>query len=162
MMPALAAGAVCLMAIHGSPTPQAGPESPAVASEDKSIRIHQEIDFTASPARVYAALLDTKQFTDFSGRPATIEPGLGGVLSLFGGHIIARNVELTPNQRIVQAWRVVTWPEGAWSIASFELKAQGAGTHLVFDHVGFPEGLHDHLAEGWEANYWTLLKKYLM
>jgi hypothetical protein len=43
----------------------------------------------------------------------------------------------------------------------FELKVQGASTHLVFDHTGFPEGLHDHLAAGWEANYWALLKKYL-
>src|SRR5438105_1219061 len=30
----------------------------------------------------------------------------------------------------------------------------------LFDHIGFPEGLHDHLAAGWEENYWSLLKKY--
>jgi len=54
-----------------------------------------------------------------------------------------------PNQRIIQAWRVVTWPEGVYSIAKFELKPHGSGTRLVFDHTGFPEGLHDHLAEGW-------------
>jgi hypothetical protein len=58
-------------------------------------------------------------------------------------------------------WRVVDWPEGAYSIVKFELKVQGASTHLVFDHTGFPEGLHDHLAAGWEANYWALLTKYL-
>ena len=67
---------------------------------------------------------------------------------------------LVPNERIVQAWRVVTWPEGAYSIVKFELKPQGSGTHVVFDHIGFPEGLHDHLAAGWEENYWSLLKKY--
>src|SRR6266699_2641428 len=38
----------------------------------KSITIHQEIDFTASPQRVYEALLDAKQFTAFSIRPAEI------------------------------------------------------------------------------------------
>jgi activator of HSP90 ATPase len=126
----------------------------------KSITIHQEIDFTVSPQRLYEALLDTKQFAAFSGRPAEIDRTAGGAFSLFGGHIIGRNLELVPNQRIVQAWRVVTWPEGAYSIARFELKAQGSGTRLVFDHIGFPEGLHDHLAEGWESNYWALLKKY--
>ncbi len=67
---------------------------------------------------------------------------------------IVRNVELLPNHRIVQAWRVVTWPEGVYSIAKFELKPHGSGTQLVFDHIGFPEGLHDHLADGWESNYW--------
>jgi activator of HSP90 ATPase len=127
---------------------------------DKSITIHQEIDFKAAPQRLYEALLSSEQFAEFSGRSAEINREVGGAFSLFKGHIIGRNVELVPNQRIVQAWRVVTWPEGTYSIVRFELKPQGSGTHLVFDHIGFPEGLHDHLAVGWEENYWSLLKKY--
>jgi activator of HSP90 ATPase len=130
------------------------------AQPERSITIHQEIEFNASPQQLYEALLDTKQFTEFSGRPADINREVGGAFSLFKGHIIGRNVELVPNERIVQAWRVVTWPEGAYSIAKFDLKPHGSGTQLVFDHIGFPEGLHDHLAEGWEENYWSLLKKY--
>lgn len=71
------------------------------------------------------------------------------------------NVELVPNERIVQAWRSADWPAGVYSIARFQLNAQGAGTQLVFDHIGFPAGQKDHLAAGWEANYWSLMKKYL-
>jgi activator of HSP90 ATPase len=134
--------------------------SSGFAQSDKSITIHQEIDFNASPQQLYEALLDAKQFTEFSGRPAEINREVGGAFSLFKGHIVGQNVELVSNQRIVQAWRVVTWPEGAYSIARFELKPQGSGTRLVLDHIGFPEGLHDHLAQGWEENYWSLLKKY--
>ncbi len=104
------------------------------AQSDKSITIHQEIDFNASPQQLYEALLDAKQFTEFSGRPAEINREVGGAFSLFKGHIVGRNVELVPNQRIVQAWRVVTWPEGAYSIARFELKPQESGTRLVLDH----------------------------
>jgi len=130
------------------------------AQSDKSMTIHQEIDFAASPQQLYDALLDSKQFTEFSGRPAEINREVGGAFSLFKGHIIGRNLEFVLNQRIVQVWRVVTWPEGAYSIVRFELKPQGSGTRLVFDHIGFPEGLRDHLAAGWEENYWSLLKKY--
>jgi activator of HSP90 ATPase len=136
------------------------PLIPKTSDTAKSITIHQEIDFAVSPQRVYEALLDLKQFTAFSGRTTEIDREVGGAFSLFKGHIIGRNLELVPNQRIVQAWRVVTWPEGAYSIARFELKPGASGTHVVFDHVGFPEGLHDHLAQGWEENYWSLLKKY--
>ena len=132
----------------------------ASAQSDKSITIHQEIEFNASPQQLYEALLDSKRFTEFSGRPAEINREVGGAFSLFKGHIIGRNLELVQNQRIVQAWRVVTWPEGAYSIARFDLKPQRSGTLVIFDHIGFPEGLHDHLAEGWEENYWSLLKKY--
>ena len=60
----------------------------AFARSDKSITIHQEVDFNASPERVYEALLDAKQFSAFSGRPAEINREVGGAFSLFGGHII--------------------------------------------------------------------------
>ena len=144
---------------QNSPGPSINPIQNAVDPQ-KSIVIHQESDYAATPDRLYEALLDSKQFTAFSGRPAEIDRAVGGAFSLFGGHIIGRNLELLPNRRIVQAWRVVTWPEGAYSIVRFDLQPNAAGTHLSFDHIGFPAGLHDHLAEGWESNYWNLLKEY--
>src|ERR1700688_1529787 len=64
--------------------------------------IHQEIDYKASPQRVYKALLDSKQFAAFTGDPAQIHAVEGGVCNLFGGRVTARNIELIPNQRIVQ------------------------------------------------------------
>jgi predicted TIM-barrel fold metal-dependent hydrolase len=38
---------------------------------------------------------------------------------------------------------------------------QQSGTRIVFDHTGFPKGQAQHLAEGWKANYWEPLEKYL-
>lgn len=130
-------------------------------TSDTPYRIHQEIDFTASPQRLYQALIDGQKFAAFSGRHATIDGKAGGTFSLFDGDITGRNIELVPNERIVQAWRASDWPEGVYSIAKFELQTNGPITHLVFEQTGFPEGLHDHLADGWETNYWSLLKKYL-
>ncbi len=132
----------------------------AQADPSKSITIHQEIAFKTSPQKLYEALLDSKQFSEFSGRAAEINPSVGGAFSIFKKHIVGQNIELIPNQRIVQAWRVADWSAGVYSIARFEFKSQGAGTLLVFDHIGFPEGLHDHLADGWQENYWDLLSKY--
>src|SRR6266699_3402308 len=40
------------------------------AQSDKSITIHQEIEFNATPQQLYNALLDSKQFSEFSGRVA--------------------------------------------------------------------------------------------
>ena len=144
----------------GSAAQKSAAETLSTGAQLKSITIHQEVDFKASPQRVYEALLDTKQFNAFSAMPAEINREVGGAFTIFSGHIIGRNLELIPNKRIVQAWRVVDWPEGVYSIAKFELKPQGSGTHLVFDHTGFPEELRDHLAEGWQDHYWARLKKY--
>ena len=76
--------------------------------------------------------------------------------------ITGRNIELIPEQRIVQAWRVGNWPEGIYSIVKFELTADGTATKLVLDHTAFLEGAADHLDPGWHQMYWEPLKKYLV
>jgi len=132
------------------------------------IIIHQEIDFRVPPQQVYQTLLSSKEFsacikksfTNFTEMSATIDSTVGGSFSLFDGHIVGRILELVPDQRIVEAWRVVDWPAGAYSIAKFEFKPQGSGTHLIFDHIGFPEGLKEHLTAGWQQHYWDALTKY--
>jgi activator of HSP90 ATPase len=128
--------------------------------KEQPIALHQDVQFTVGTQRIYETLLSSKDFTAFSGRNATIDPHVGGAFLLFDGHISGIIIELVPNERIVEAWRAADWPAGVYSIARFQLNAQGAGTQLVFDHVGFPAGQKDHLAAGWEANYWSLMKKY--
>ena len=135
--------------------------------------IHQENTYKASRKRVYEALTDTAQFDkviEISGakksmalgtKPTQISGEAGGAFVIFGGHIIGRQIDLVPNQRIIQAWRVVDWEPGVYSIARFELKEQGEETRIVFDHTGFPKGLGAHLAEGWRLHYWEPLEKFL-
>jgi activator of HSP90 ATPase len=136
--------------------------------------IHQETVFKASRKRVYDALTDTKQFNKVTQLSAAMQSGMslgtaptvisrevGGAFSLFGGYIVGRHIELVPNERIVQAWRVANWDPGVYSIAKFELVEQGSGTKIVFDHTGFPKGLAEPLAAGWKGNYWEPLEKFL-
>ncbi|MFZ0233197.1 MAG: SRPBCC family protein [Candidatus Acidiferrales bacterium] len=137
-------------------------EKPATAANQARTSLHQESDQKASPQRIYEVLLDAKQFAACTGMPAEIDPKAGGAFSMFGGMIVGRNVELVPNQRIVQAWRPTHWDPGVYSIVRFELKAQGPGTLVVLDHTGFPEGEFDHLDLGWRSHYWEPLKKYLV
>lgn len=136
--------------------------------------IHQEPVFKASRKRVYDALTETKQFAQvvqlsaavksgmaLGNKPVEISKQVGGAFTIYGGHIVGRHIELVPGERIVQAWRVVDWNPGVYSLAKFELIEQGSGTKLVFDHTGFPEGQAQHLAKGWTSNYWEPLGKYL-
>ena len=106
--------------------------------------------------------MDAKRFGEVTGGQATeINRAEGGAFSLFGSRIQGRHVELVPNARIVQAWRSGGWEPGTYSIARFELVAQGTGTKLMFDHTGFPAGHAERLATGWKTNYWDPLAKYL-
>jgi activator of HSP90 ATPase len=123
--------------------------------------IHQEVVLKASRNRVYEALLDAKQFGKLTGSgEAEISREPGGAFSCFGGAIGGRNIELVPNERIVQAWRANSWAAGVYSIARFQFTEEGAHTKLSFDHTGFPKGQADHLAGGWKEHYWEALEQY--
>ena len=140
---------------------QATKEVPSTPGNQARTSLHQEIELKANPQRIYEILLDSKQFAAFTGMPANIDSAVGGAFSMFGGMIVGRNVELVPNQRIVQAWRPTHWDPGFYSLVKFELKPQGNGTLLILDHTGFPEGDYDSLFKGWGLRYWDPLKKYL-
>lgn len=136
--------------------------------------IHQEADFKANRPRVYDALTLSDQFDKVTGMSAAVRSGArlgnaptkvsavaGAAFTIFGGHIIGRNLEMVANQRIVQAWRVVNWEPGLYSIARFQLVEQNSGCRIIFDHTGFPKGQAEHLAAGWKGNYWEPLAKFL-
>jgi activator of HSP90 ATPase len=152
----LAAGSVA----WGKPQ-QATTEAQSTGVEGLLTYLHQEVEIKASAQRLYEALLDAIQFSAFSGFPAEINRAEGGAFTMFGGRIVGRNVELVPNQRIVQAWRPASWDPGVYSIVRFELKGHGTQTKIVLDHTGFPEGNFRHLDSGWYERYWEPLKKYL-
>jgi uncharacterized protein YndB with AHSA1/START domain len=123
--------------------------------------IHQEIVFQAAPQRVYDLLTSSKLFTEVSGAPADIGTEAGAAFTVFGGMITGRQIEVVPGRSLVQAWRAGNWPPGLYSVARFELAADGATTRLTFDHTGFPPEAKEHLETGWQKMYWDKLGAYL-
>ena len=80
------------------------------AASHKGITIHQEVNFSVRPQRLYEILLSSKQFSDctkksfdnFTATSANIEPTVGGTFSLFDGHIIGRILELVPINELLK------------------------------------------------------------
>jgi activator of HSP90 ATPase len=60
----------------------------------------------------------------------------------------------------VQKWRAAEWPEGHYSMVTFELHAQGQETRLDFTQNDIPEDLYAELETGWVEYYWDNLVAY--
>ncbi|HET9401140.1 MAG TPA: SRPBCC domain-containing protein, partial [Candidatus Acidoferrales bacterium] len=131
------------------------------AASAKTLFARQQQQMAEAQSKGAEALLDSAQFGAFTKMPAEVRAQDGAHFSLFGGMILGRNVELAPNQRIVQAWRSASWPAGVYSIAKLEMSGGVNLTHVVLDHTGFPEGGFRHLNQGWYDHYWGPLQKYL-
>lgn len=124
--------------------------------------IEQQVVINADPSRIYDALMDSKRHTEFTGGPAEIENRVGGAMSCHGGFVTGVNIDLKKDQRIVQAWRGKDWADGVYSVATFDLKAEGQNkTKVVFTQHGIPDDQVEHISKGWYSHYWEPLAKYL-
>ena len=100
--------------------------------------VKQTVTFKASPHDIYEALMDSKKHAKFTGDKASISQKVGGKFSVFDGYAEGTNLELMPDNKIVQTWRASDWPEGHYSKVTFLLKEITGGTRLTLTQTGVP------------------------
>jgi activator of HSP90 ATPase len=126
----------------------------------KTKTLHQSVVLKATPHEVYDALMDSEKHTEFTHSRANISQEIGDTFSTFDSYASGTNVELIPDQKIVQKWRADDWPPGHYSTVTFELHAEGQETRLDFTQTDIPEDLYPDLETGWVEYYWDNLKVY--
>lgn len=123
--------------------------------------IKQKVKFKATPHAIYEALMDAKQHAAFSGEDAKISRKTDGKFTAYGDYIEGVNLELVPDQTIVQQWRASDWPKDHYSIATFRIKAAKNGTELVFTQTNIPDNKAKEISQGWIDFYWNPMKLFL-
>ena len=126
-----------------------------------STLINQIVIFEVSPHALYEALMDSAQHAAFTNAQAEISREVGDSFMAYDGYITGVNLELLPDQKIVQRWRAIDWPENYFSVVTFVFIAQEGGTRLEFTHAGLPTGTEVEFSQGWIDNYWEPLKVFL-
>ena len=105
--------------------------------------------------RLYAAWLDSKEHSAFTGSTARISP------TAWDGYINGVTMELEPYRRIVQAWRTTEFPKNAPdSILEIIITKVEKGTRLTLNHTDIPPGQGDEYKKGWKDYYFSPMKEY--
>lgn len=121
----------------------------------------QRVDFACSPQKLFSYFTEpqlVKEFTK-STEGFVCENKVGGRMRLFNGQIMAENLEIVPNRKLVQKWRAKSWPEGHQSKVTFELSGAAAGpTVLQLTHEDVPLSDFANVEKGWTTHYWDPLK----
>ena len=127
----------------------------------KTTTITQKVIIPASPEDVYAAFIDAKKHSAFTGSKATCDPKVGGEFSAWDGYITGKNLELEKGKRIVQEWITTEWPAGyAPSRLEFTFRKVKGSTEIKMVHSNVPEEQAEEYKQGWIDNYWEPLKTY--
>ena len=123
--------------------------------------IRQSVLFKASPHEIYECLMDSKRHAEFTGSSVKLSRKVGGKFSIYDGDIEGVNLELIPDQKIVQSWRYSNWLQGHYSRVTFSFKETARGTRLTFTQTGVPEEFADDISQGWRDYYWQPIKDML-
>jgi activator of HSP90 ATPase len=123
----------------------------------------QSIVIKASPHEVYEAYMDSKKHSEFTGQKAKVGRNVGDKFSAYDGDLKGENVELIPDQKIVQLWRSdeENWPKTHFSTITIELTAVDEGTRIDFTQEKLPKKCYEDIEQGWHDYYWTPMKEYL-
>jgi activator of HSP90 ATPase len=122
--------------------------------------IRQSVTFKASAHAVYEVLMDSKKHSILAGDEAKISRKVGGKFNV-GSYIEGVNLELVPDEKIIQTWRYEDWPKGHFSKAAFLLKELDGKTRLTFTQTGVPARFYEDIKQGWIDYYWTPMKEML-
>ena len=115
----------------------------------------------AKPAEIYEAWLSSEGHTAMTGSPANVDGYVGGEFSAWDGYIFGTTLELTSNQRLVQAWRTTEFPGGAPdSHLEILLEEVPEGTKVTITHNDMPEDQVDSYRQGWEDFYFKPMKEH--
>ncbi len=126
----------------------------------KLVTVHQTAIIPATPARIYSALISSKEHSAITGAKASMSAKKGGKWNAFEGWCSGKNVQLIKNKKITQTWRGDDWPAKHYSEVTFTLTPTKTGTKLTLDHKNVPANQAVGVREGWKEYYWKPMKKY--
>src|SRR5687767_12169913 len=120
--------------------------------------IQQTYEINGTPSQVFDALTNPETFQKWSRAPAKIDDQVGTEFSIFGGNIVGKNLEVIPNQKLVQDWTAAE-VEVSHSKVTFTLVPTGGSTNVELLHEGVPEAALETISQGWNAHYLGKIQK---
>merc|ERR1711934_781169 len=104
---------------------------------------------------LYNALTQRDMIQIFTGGEAKMkecgEPG--GTFEMLGGNITGQFTEMVPFTKIVQLWRLKSWPQGIQSTVTISIKQTKDDTKVSIVQTGVPAKEVDSTREGWQRYY---------
>ncbi|KAI8064217.1 activator of Hsp90 ATPase [Gongronella butleri] len=147
--------------INKSSTNTAAPADAAVPSAKKvnSTTLDEVVDFQTSAHELYETLLDPQRVMAWTRGPAKISRDIDSPYEMFNGNVSGKILELVPDKKIVQSWRLGNWPAGHYSTVTFEFDQGSDGTQLRVKQTGVPLGEEDTTRNNWNGYYWRAIKQ---
>jgi len=110
---------------------------------------------------LFNALTQRDMIQVFTGSSAKMEAeaAAGGSFELLGGGISGKYIEVVPFTKIVQEWRLKSWPAGHMSNVEILIKQTKDDTKITITQKGVPVKEVESTKHGWHRYYLEAMKR---
>ncbi|KAF9921094.1 hypothetical protein FBU30_008902 [Linnemannia zychae] len=122
--------------------------------------LEESIEFQASAHDIYDVLLNQAKVQAWTrSSSSAVDAKVGGKFSLFDNSVTGEIKELVEDKKIVESWRLSTWPKGHYSTVTIDIIQNINSTLVNMKQEGVPIGEQDTTRENWNNYYWTEIKR---
>ena len=121
--------------------------------------IRQTYHISASPDKVWEALVNPATIEKWSGDKAEMKAEKGFNWKLWSGQMHGENLEVDPQKKLVQTWLTDDLP--STSLVTFTLKETEDGTTLELLHENVSDEEFANYSIGWDEHYCGAIKQLL-
>lgn len=110
---------------------------------------------------LYNALTQKDMIQVFTGSEAKmdVEAKAQGDFEILGGNITGTFIEVVPFTKIVQSWRLKSWPSGYSSRVEITIKQTSDDTKIMVKQTGVPVKEIETTRIGWNRYYFEAMKR---
>ncbi|KAI9282567.1 activator of Hsp90 ATPase [Sporodiniella umbellata] len=134
------------------------PEPTAAKANLNTVTIHDTVNFQTSAQELYETIMDTQRAMVWTRGPVRLSKEAGSHYELFGGNVSGEILELVPGQKIVQSWRLRSWPAGHFSKVTMTFVEGSESVDLKVEQTGVPVGEEELTRNNWSGYYWRAIK----
>ena len=123
-------------------------------------KIKLEQRFKCTGQEIYNVLVQPELLRVFTAAPVNVDEIKAGVsFSLLNGNVECKMIELVPFTKIVQKWRLKTWPAEHFSSVEFTISQSSDDTLLSMIQSEVPAKEVENTKMGWQRYYFEAIKR---
>jgi len=123
--------------------------------------VNLEESMKCTGQELFNALTQRDMIQIFTGGEAKMSETaeVGGTFELLGGNITGKYTEVAPFTKIVQEWRLKSWPSGVHSTVTISIKQTKDDTKVTIAQKGVPAKEVESTRQGWQRYYFQAMKR---
>jgi len=110
-----------------------GPSAPPVKLSLCNLQSSSAMKCTAED--LFNALIRPEMFAAFTNGSGRIDPKVGGIFEMFGGNVHGKILAIEAPVKLVQEWRLKSWPDGIFSKVTFTITQKEDETEITVDQT---------------------------